>query len=83
MRRMLIFSDRNFLFWGADSTDDTFCGYTFTLESGFPDNAIVVVLRSIRSTDKFVGETRPFIDGSAVPAAKSSLGFVIMVMYQR
>lgn len=65
MHKMLTFSDRNFLFWGADSTDDVFCGYTFTLESGFPDNAIVVVLRSIRNTDKFVGELRPFVDGSA------------------
>jgi hypothetical protein len=70
MHKMLNFSDRNFLFWGADSTDDVFCGYTFTLESGFPDNAIVVVLRSIRSTDKFAGELRPFIDGSAAAPPK-------------
>ena len=65
MHKMLTFSDSNFLFWGADSTDDVFCGYTFTMESGFPDKAIVVVLRSIRSTDRFVGELKPFIDGSA------------------
>ena len=64
MHQMLRFSDSNFLFWGADSTDDVFCGYTFTLESGFPDKAIVVVLRSIRGTDRFAGELRPFIDGS-------------------
>jgi hypothetical protein len=67
MRKLLGFSDRNFLFWGADSTDDIFCGYTFTLESGFPTDAITVVLRSIRSTDKFVGELKPSIDGSAAP----------------
>jgi hypothetical protein len=65
MHKLLTFSDRNFLFWGADSTDDVFCGYTFTMESGFPEQAIVVVLRSIRGTDKFAGELRPFIDGSA------------------
>jgi hypothetical protein len=65
MHEMLRFSDRNFLFWGADSTDDVFCGYTVTLESGFPDEAIVIILRSIRSTDQFAGELRPFIDGSA------------------
>jgi hypothetical protein len=41
-----------------------FCGYTVTLESGFPDDAIVVILRSIRNTDKFVGEMRPFVDGT-------------------
>jgi len=62
MHKLLTFSDNNFLFWGADSTDDVFCGYTFTLESGFPDKAIVVVLRSIRNTDKFVGELREFVD---------------------
>lgn len=65
MHEMLRFSDRNFLFWGADSSDDVFCGYTVTLESGFPDEAIVIVLRSIRSTDQFTGELRPFIDGSS------------------
>ena len=42
-----------------------FTAYTFTLESGFPDEAIKVVLRSIVNSDKFVGEMRPFIDGSA------------------
>jgi hypothetical protein len=65
MRKLLYFSDQNFLFWGADDTADVFSGYTVTLESGFPSDAIVVVLRSIRNTDKFVGQMRPFIDGSA------------------
>jgi hypothetical protein len=64
MRKLLYYSDQNFLFWGADDTADVFCGYTVTLESGFPSDAIVVILRSIRNTDKFVGEMRPFIDGS-------------------
>ncbi|MBV8368331.1 MAG: hypothetical protein JO036_05280 [Candidatus Eremiobacteraeota bacterium] len=65
MRRLLYYSDQNFLFWGADDTYDVFSGYTVTLESGFPSESIVVVLRSIRNTDKFVGAMRPFIDGSA------------------
>lgn len=65
MRKLLNLSDLNFLFWGADDTFDVFCGYTITLESGFPEEALVVVLRSIKNTDKFVGEMRPFIDGTA------------------
>lgn len=68
MRKLLHLSDLNFLFWGTDDTGDVFSGYTFTLESGFPDQAIIVVLRSIRNADGFVGEMRPFIDGSAAPA---------------
>jgi hypothetical protein len=64
MRALLHFSHRNFLYWGADNDDDIFCGYTFTLESGYPEEAIIVVLRSIRAADGFVGDLRPFIDGS-------------------
>jgi hypothetical protein len=65
MRKMLYFNDRNFLFWGADGSSDVFSGYTFTLESGYPEEAFHIVLRSITTLDKFVGEMRPFIDGSA------------------
>jgi len=65
MRKLLYYSDQNFLFWGADDTNDVFSGYSVTLESGFPSEAIVVILRSIRNTDKFVGEMRPLIDGPA------------------
>lgn len=64
MRRLLQYNDENFLFWGADDSKDVFCAYTFTLESGFPDEALTIVLRSIRATDRFVGELRPYIDGS-------------------
>lgn len=64
MRRLLYLSDQNFLFWGADDVGDVFSGYTVTLESGFPADAIIIVLRSIRNTDKFVGGMRPYIDGS-------------------
>ena len=65
MRLLLRLSDRAFLFWGADEAGDVFTGYTFTLESGFPEEAIKIVLRSIVNTDRFIGELRPFIDGSS------------------
>jgi hypothetical protein len=64
MKRMLLYNDENFLFWGADESKDVFCAYTVTLESGFPDEALTVILRSIRAADRFVGELRPYIDGS-------------------
>lgn len=70
MRLLLRLSDRAFLFWGADEAGDIFTGYTFTLESGFPQEAIKVVLRSIVNSDKFVGEMRPFIDGTSAGAVK-------------
>jgi hypothetical protein len=66
--RLLVLSDKNFLYWGADDTDDIFCAYTFTLESGFPGEAIKVVLLSISNTDGFVGQLRPMIDGSTAVA---------------
>lgn len=69
MRQLLNLNDRSFLFWGLDKTGDVFAGYTFTLESGFPAESVEIVLRSIPLLDKFVGEMRPFIDGSAAPAA--------------
>jgi hypothetical protein len=61
MNKLLYFSDQNFLFWGADDTSDVFSGFTITLESGFPREVIVVVLRSIRNTDGFVGQMSSFI----------------------
>ena len=70
MRLLLRLSDRAFLFWGADETGDVFTGYTFTLESGFPEEAIEIVLRSIANSDKFIGELRPFIDGSSAGEEK-------------
>jgi hypothetical protein len=71
MRQLLRFSERAFLFWGADSSGDVFAGYTFTLESGFPDEAVRVVLSSIKNLDRYIGEMRPAIDGSTagVPSA--------------
>ena len=67
MRQMVRFSDQNFLFWGADGSGDIFAGYNFTLESGFPEASVRVVLNSIAKLDSFVGQMRPSIDGSAAP----------------
>ena len=67
MRQLLNFNSHNFLYWGADDSGDIFAGYTFTLESGFPDEAIRVVLRSIAPLDQFVGQMRPFVDGTSAP----------------
>jgi hypothetical protein len=64
LRKIAQLNDSTFLFWGADDTGDVFTGYTFTLESGFPDKAIEIVLSSIRNSDQFIGEMRPAIDGS-------------------
>ena len=47
LRKLAQLNDSTFLFWGADDTGDIFTGYTFTLESGFPDEAIKIVLSSI------------------------------------
>lgn len=71
MRLLLRLTDRSFLFWGIDTSGDVFTGYTFTLESGFPEESIRIVLRSIVNSDKFIGEMRPFLDGTApvVPPA--------------
>jgi len=67
MRLLLKLSDQAFLFWGVDEAGDIFTGYTFTLESGFPEDSIRTVLSSIVNSDKFVGEMRPFIDGTGTP----------------
>src|SRR5207302_7763120 len=61
MKQLLRMSDRNFLFWGADDAYDVFAGYTVTLESGFPNEAMKVVLRSIRNLVQFVGDMKPTI----------------------
>jgi hypothetical protein len=62
MRQMVRFSDQNFLFWGADGSGDIFAGYNFTIESGFPDASIRVVLNSIAKLDPFVGEMKSSIN---------------------
>ena len=67
MRQLLRLSDEAFLYWGADQGGDIFAGYTFTLESGFPEAAITIVLRSIANLDAFVGRMKPNIDGTPEP----------------
>ncbi|MCU1268198.1 MAG: hypothetical protein JWM21_4516 [Acidobacteria bacterium] len=67
MRQLLRLSDQAFLYWGADQSGDIFAGYTFTLESGFPEAALTIVLRSIANLDPFVGQMKPNIDGSSAP----------------
>ncbi|HEX6732240.1 MAG TPA: hypothetical protein VF074_19640 [Pyrinomonadaceae bacterium] len=67
LRQLVQFNEKTFLFWGADDTGDVFTGYTFTLESGFPDDAIKIVLASIKNSDQFVGEMKPSIDGTTTP----------------
>jgi hypothetical protein len=67
LRKLAQLNESTFLFWGADDTGDVFTGYTFTLESGFPDEAIRIVLASIKLSDKYVGEMRPSIDGTNAP----------------
>jgi hypothetical protein len=67
LRQLVQFNDSTFLFWGADDAGDVFTGYTFTLESGFPDEAIKIVLASIKNSDQFVGRMRPSIDGTTAP----------------
>jgi hypothetical protein len=64
-RQMLHMTNANFMFWGVDDGGDLFAGFTFTLESGFPDEAMKIVLRSIRNLDEYVGQMRPNIDGTA------------------
>jgi hypothetical protein len=64
MRKLLNLNDHNFLFWGVDDSGDVFAGYTFTLENGFPDRSLEVVLYSIAPLDQYVGAMRPFIDGT-------------------
>ena len=56
MRKLLNFNDGGFFFWGADDVDDVFAAFTFTLESGFPTEAVDIVLRSIPLLDAKVGE---------------------------
>jgi hypothetical protein len=73
MRLLLRLSDRAFLFWGADETGDIFTGYTFTLESGFPEEAVRIVLSSIVNSDKFIGEMRPLLDAPIEDVTESSV----------
>ena len=59
---LLHLSAHNFLHWGVDDVSDVFAAYSFTLESGFPEEAIKEVLRSIPLVDESVGEIVQFIE---------------------
>ncbi len=73
-KKLLSMSDTNFLFWAVDDAGDAFSGYTFTLESGFPSEAIAIVLRSIKNTDGFMGDLKLFFDSGSTPPATTHKG---------
>ena len=56
MQEALKLSGQNFLFWGMDGSHDLFAGFTITLESGFPDAAVRIVLASVPLVDDSVGD---------------------------
>jgi len=56
MQEALRLSSQNFMFWGMDASHDLYAGYTITLESGFPDAAVRVVLESVPLVDDSVGD---------------------------
>jgi hypothetical protein len=56
MRKLLSLGVRTFFHWGVDEDGDAYFGYAFTLESGFPAEAIRIVLGSIANHDQYVGE---------------------------
>lgn len=60
--KLLHLSAHNFLHWGVDDASHVFAAYQFTLESGFPEEAIKEVLRSIPLVDESVGEMVQFIE---------------------
>lgn len=60
--QLLHFSARSFFSWGLDDESNVFARFTFTLESGFPEEAIKIVLRSIPLLDDSVGEMNRLID---------------------
>ncbi len=62
MRKMLRDNYRNFFWWATNDAWDVFAGFQFTLESGFPDEAFKVVIRSVPLIDESVGEMLPFIE---------------------
>jgi len=62
MEKLLRDADQSFFHWALDQNLDLFAGFTFTLESGFPEDAIKVVIRSIPLLDRPVGELVPLIE---------------------
>lgn len=62
MRTLLRDADQSFFHWALDPDLNLFAGFTFTLESGFPADAIHVVVRSIPLLDRPLGELVPLIE---------------------
>lgn len=62
MQHMLEHAYSDFFFLGADDDLDVFTGYNITLESGFPEAAIRVVISSIALQDHVIGELRDWIE---------------------
>ena len=60
MQRALQLSSENFMFWAVDGSHHMFAAYTITLESGFPDAAVRVVLESVPLVDDSVGDLLRF-----------------------
>ena len=61
-RQLLRLTSRTFLHWGVDSSGDVYCGFTFTLESGFPDEAISIVLQSVVNHDQYLTEIKALLE---------------------
>jgi hypothetical protein len=56
MRKLLSYNDGGFFYWGIDDVYDCFAAFTITLESGFPNEVVDIVMRSVPLLDKKVGE---------------------------
>lgn len=56
MEGLLRDADTDFFHWAVSPSLDVFAGFTFTLESGFPEEAIRVVISSIPLLDGAVGK---------------------------
>jgi hypothetical protein len=61
LKQMAHFTGDNFMSWGADKDGDVFARYVITLESGFPDEAMKVVLYSIAPNDLFAQQLNYFM----------------------
>lgn len=61
-RQLLRLTARTFLHWGVDASGDVFCGFTVTLESGFPGEAISIVLQSVGNHDQYLTEIKALLE---------------------
>jgi len=60
MQRALQLSAENFMFWAVDGSQHLFACFTVTLESGFPDAVVRIVLQSVPLLDDSVGDLLRF-----------------------